>query len=364
MKLFNLVSAFLAFRLTNAYLVTPPGTPAPGADSGCSEWVQQSYGLTCAIIEQFFGMSAAQFEAWNPSVTLLGSGCNLIEGLYYCVQVNYVSMSFLSTGPPTTTTKSSTASTTSSGNGITTPTPTQSGLVSNCNKFYKVVSGNICVNIATANGISLDNFYAWNPAVGTSCTGLWPDYYVCVGVLGSGPSSTTHASSTTTRVSTTTTSGNGIITPTPTQSGMVSNCDAFYKVVSGDGCADIATAYGISLNNFYAWNPAVGTTCAGLWPDYYVCVGIKGSTTTKASTTTKVTPSTTTKGNGVATPTPTQANMTTNCKTFYLVKSGDDCFDIAAAANVTLANFYAWNPAIGTSCSALWPDYYVCVGIL
>lgn len=64
MKLFNLVSAFLAFRLTNAYLVAPPGTPAPGADSGCSEWVQQSYGLTCAIIEQFFGMSAAQFEAW------------------------------------------------------------------------------------------------------------------------------------------------------------------------------------------------------------------------------------------------------------------------------------------------------------
>lgn len=88
-----------------------------------------------------------------------------------------------------------------------------------------------------------------------------------MGIIGS-------SGTTTTKTTTTTTSGNGVATPTPTQSGMVSNCKKFYLVVSGDGCYDIAAAAGIALSDFYAWNPAVGDTCAGLWPNYYVCVGI------------------------------------------------------------------------------------------
>ncbi|KAI1464713.1 LysM domain-containing protein [Daldinia caldariorum] len=252
----------LALPLAKAYLVAPPGTPAPGAASGCSEWVQQSYGLTCAIIEQFYGISAAEFEAWNPSVTQLGSGCNLIQGLYYCTQVNYVSHSFLSTGPPTT-------STTSSGGGVTTPSPVQSGVPSACNKFYQVNSGDTCYDIAAAQSISIESFYAWNPAVGDTCGSLWSGYYVCVGVTSSGGPTTTLQTSTKT-----TTTGNGITTPTPTQTGMVNSCNSFHKVVSGDGCYDIAAAAGIALNDFYTWNPAVGNTCSALWADYYVCIGI------------------------------------------------------------------------------------------
>ncbi|KAK3941414.1 hypothetical protein QBC46DRAFT_458301 [Diplogelasinospora grovesii] len=361
MKPFRLISSALALRLAEAYLVAPPGTPAPGATSSCSEWVQQSYGLTCAIIEQFYGMTAAQFESWNPSTTEMGPGCNLIRGLYYCVQVNYVSYSFLSTGPPTTSTQSP-ATTTSSGNGISTPTPTQTGMVSNCNKFYDVVSGDGCYNIATANGISLDDFYAWNPAVGTNCTSLWPDYYVCVGITGSASVTATPISTTpTTVVTSTTSSGNGISTPTPTQTGMVSNCDDFYDVVSGDGCYNIAAANNITLDDFYAWNPAVGTNCTSLWPDYYVCVGITASS---ATPTTTPPPSSTSSGNGISTPTPTQTGMVDNCNSFYDVVSGDSCYNIAAANNITLDNFYAWNPAVGSSCGSLWLGYYVCVGIL
>jgi hypothetical protein len=32
------------------------------------------------------------------------------------------------------------------------------------------------------------DFYKWNPAVKNDCSGLWPDYYYCVGV--SGPATT------------------------------------------------------------------------------------------------------------------------------------------------------------------------------
>ncbi|KAH3353681.1 hypothetical protein KXV52_007936, partial [Aspergillus fumigatus] len=197
MKSIRFLASALALCLVDAYLVTPPGTPAPGAASACSAWVQASYGLTCDIIHRFYGMTAAEFEEWvskcpaaqlyplnyictdsakNPSVSQLGDGCTLISGLYYCVQVNYITQSPTWT-PPTTTTRSTSSS---AGNGVTTPTPTQTGMVSSCNRFYLVVSGDSCYDIAAAQGISLDNFYTWNPAVGSSCGGLWPDYYVCV----------------------------------------------------------------------------------------------------------------------------------------------------------------------------------------
>ena len=63
-------------------------------------------------------------------------------------------------------------------------------------------------------------------------------------------------------------------TPTPTQDGITENCNAFYKVQSGDGCYAIATQYGISLDDFYSYNPAVSNDCSTLYPDFYVCVGV------------------------------------------------------------------------------------------
>lgn len=53
---------------------------------------------------------------------------------------------------------------------------------------------------------------------------------------------------------------------------MVGGCLVFYKAISGDGCYDVATAHGITLAQFVAWNPAVGNDCAGLLLDYYYCV--------------------------------------------------------------------------------------------
>lgn len=50
----------------------------------------------------------------------------------------------------------------------------------------------------------------------------------------------------------------------------------YYFVESGDGCANIASAYSITLANFYKCNPAVGTACQPLQAGYYVCVGESG----------------------------------------------------------------------------------------
>lgn len=44
----------------------------------------------------------------------------------------------------------------------------------------------------------------------------------------------------------------------------MTGCTEYHIAVSGDGCWDIATAYGISLTQFYDWNPAskyIGPLC-------------------------------------------------------------------------------------------------------
>ncbi|KAL4898449.1 hypothetical protein BDV59DRAFT_197356 [Aspergillus ambiguus] len=81
-----------------------------------------------------------------------------------------------------TTTKSTTPPPTTTSGGVAIPTPTQAGIVSTCKTFYYVKSGDGCLAIATAYGIALDKLYTWNPALNGDCTGLWADYYICVGV--------------------------------------------------------------------------------------------------------------------------------------------------------------------------------------
>ncbi|KAF2473993.1 uncharacterized protein BDR25DRAFT_386910 [Lindgomyces ingoldianus] len=326
----------------------PPGPTQPGQVQNCNRWDLVKDGDTCGIyISKYPGLTLKDLVSWNPGI---GDQCQLLWiDTYLCTGVPGFS-------PITTSSKGATPTPT---NGIVTPTPIQSGMVGNCDAFHKVVDGDGCAAIAQKYGISLSQFYSWNPAVGTSCASLWLDTYVCVSIIGVGPSST--VKSTTIKTSTVTTPTNGIATPTPVQNGIVNNCDAFHKVVSGDGCAAIASKYGISLSQFYTWNPTVGSNCASLWLDYYVCVSIIGVGPTPTTT---LKTSTTTKGNGVATPTPYQSGMTTSCKTFHKVVSGDECAVIAKNANISLANFYKWNPGVGSSCGSLWLDYYVCIAIV
>lgn len=132
--------------------------------------------------------------------------------------------------------------------------------------------GDSCYDIAQNNSITLDNFYAWNPAV-KECADLEYGYYVCVGVSAT-TTTTTGAATTTTAISTST--GMSITTPTPYQSGMITDCDKFYDVESGDGCWGIASSYGIALTDFYSWNPGV-SSCSALYPSYYVCVGTEAA---------------------------------------------------------------------------------------
>jgi hypothetical protein len=64
-----------------------------------------------------------------------------------------------------------------------------------------------------------------------------------------------------------------VTTPQPIQPGMTTGCNKFYKVSSGDGCESVAKANNVTLSDFYEWNPAVGSNCANLQLEVYVCIG-------------------------------------------------------------------------------------------
>jgi hypothetical protein len=108
------------------------------------------------------------------------------------------------------TTISSTATQTSSTLG---PTPTDT--VAGCEQFYTTTDSDDWATVETKFDITLEQFYRWNPRVGSTCTNLWigESYYVM------GPTSTSTNSATVSAL---------------TQTGIASNCNKYYTVVAKD----------------------------------------------------------------------------------------------------------------------------------
>jgi LysM repeat protein len=230
-----------------------------------------------------------------------------------------------------------TAVTTSQQPTATAPSPTQDGLISTCNNFYKAVKGDTCAKIVQSYGnFDVAQFTQWNPAVGDDCSGLWAQTYYCVGV----PCTPTVRPSSSAPVSTTPAG------PSPTQDGIISTCTRYHKAVSGDTCQKIVDQYGTFSS----------TQFRGLWLGYYYCIGVPGTPTVKP---TSSTPKPT--GCTASVPTPTQPGAVCACKKWHKVASGNTCATIEKLYSITAASFNNWNPQVGSNCSALWLGYNVCV---
>lgn len=239
--------------------------------NNCNKFHLVESGDSCAAIQSTYNIPAyTQLFSWNPA---LGNDCQfLAPGNYICVGVMVGSGSITTTPPPQTTPT----------NGVTTPTPTQSGMVNSCNKFHLVKAGDSCAAIQSTYGLTnYAQLFGWNPALGNDCQFLSPGNYICVGVV--------RASITTT----TTLPGNGINTPSPIQTGMTTSCNKFHLVQNGDSCAAIQSTYGVgSFADLFSWNPALGNDCQFLLPGNYICVGVLGSK--------PITTATKTQSNGVS----------------------------------------------------------------
>ncbi|KAM6527420.1 hypothetical protein FSOLCH5_003490 [Fusarium solani] len=230
--------------------IQTPQPTQPGMVDNCNKFHIIGEKTTCQGIASYNKIELADFFKWNPEVD---KGCtNLWLGAYACAGV------IGSTPKPTTTAK---PTVTQPGNGISTPTPIQAGMVSNCNKFHIIGSTTTCQGIIDYNKITMANFKKWNTGINSACSNLWLGSYACVGVIGG-----------TSPAPTTTKPAGGIVTPTPTQAGMVKGCTKFHEVRTTTTCQGILNYNKITLAEFVKWNPAVGKDCSTLWSGTHACV--------------------------------------------------------------------------------------------
>ncbi|KAK7178515.1 LysM domain-containing protein [Paraphaeosphaeria sporulosa] len=321
------------------------GPVDPNTDPDC-DWYDtpKSESDTCEFLEGFWGVSHAEFVAWNPSIKDDCSGLTI--GHSYCVEV---------ARKPTTTSSSSVAP---SPTNTPKPSPVQDGVIDTCTTWYFAIVNDDCTKIARKFGtFSVAVFIKWNPAVGSDCKSLWTETYYCVGIPGT---PTAPISSSTVQPSSTNV---GTSKPSPTQDGLIESCQTFYFAAKDETCATIVKKYGtFSVKEFITWNPAVGEDCRALWAETYYCVGIPGTPTAPPPTSTLSPPST--PGNGISTPLPTQPSMVSNCDAFYFVPKNEGCQAVADKNGITLAQFLQWNPQAGSNCAGLWAEAYACVSII
>ncbi|KAG8631988.1 hypothetical protein KVT40_001128 [Elsinoe batatas] len=234
---------------------------------------------SCEEAAGFFEISMEQFLTWNPSMALADDNsttptakeaCSIAPSSSYC-------MGIASPTPQATTTAAP-------------PSPRGAGEIDGCQSWFQARLN--CESHLALARLTIDTLYKYNPSVGPDCRGFVLGTYYCWSTgneqdSGSPPSTTGEAPTTTGGSPTTTAPTSGVITPTPTQSGMVSGCTMFHKVVSGDGCWAIANDNQISLDDFYAWNPDVGTDCAALLLDFNVCIGRSSASTASPPSSTR-----------------------------------------------------------------------------
>ncbi|KAL9599870.1 MAG: hypothetical protein Q9219_003564 [cf. Caloplaca sp. 3 TL-2023] len=299
---------------------TGPSPVQSGITTECKQYYKVQDGDTCAgIVDKYHTSTLQNFYSWNPAVGDSKTFYKVKEGDECGSIVSSYGTFSLADFTPSTRSSITITSTTS------TPSisPTQTGIVSSCKltlqsilnaltsspgtRYYKAVDGDSCDIISTKFGtFTTSQFISWNPAVQSDCSRLFLGYYYCIAVPGT---PTTRSTSSTTKTTLTSSSG-----PTPTQSGIISSCTKYYKAVSGDTCQVISDKYGtFTVSQFISWNPAVKSDCSQLFLNYYYCVGVPGtptsrSATTSTSKTTSKTPTPTANG-----PQPQQPGIVSNC---------------------------------------------------
>ncbi|KAF1940334.1 hypothetical protein EJ02DRAFT_445507 [Clathrospora elynae] len=211
--------------------------------------------------------------------------------------------------------------------------------------------GATCESFASSWGIYVVDLKSLNP--GINCPDADTDTIYCViGTVTDDPPTSSPRPSTTTSTK--------LLTSSPTQPEMVSNCNKFFFIARGTICNSVLISAQISLADLFKWNPSVLADCSGLRAEVNICVSVTGGATTTATPR----PSTTTPtGNGIQTPQPTQPGMFTNCAKFHYVAQGVTCSQITSYQHISLAEFVKWNPTVGSDCRTMQSDVNVCCGL-
>ncbi|KAI1779298.1 hypothetical protein F4818DRAFT_246243 [Hypoxylon cercidicola] len=166
---------------TSPTSVTAPGPTQTGIVATCDKFAETQSGDGCESFAARNNITPAQLYEWNSVLGVDGTNCDtmLWGEEWYCVGVSG-SSSTTTTTTPTSTVQTSTSTV------VTAPGETQTGIVSNCNKFAEATPGQGCSDFTTANSITASQLYTWNTVLGRNgenCgTMLWGNECYCVGV--------------------------------------------------------------------------------------------------------------------------------------------------------------------------------------
>ncbi|OTB01250.1 carbohydrate-binding module family 50 protein [Hypoxylon sp. CI-4A] len=382
----------------------PKGPTFPKTVANCNAWytVPKDKNEDCSTIEAKFHITSEQFLSWNPEIS---KDClsNFWQGYAYCVGVGTKALTCSSSSAsPTKPSSFSISNRTSSylathslphtvsgswnstitaanatystrfpvtGYNLTSrsidtawpPSKTQAGQPSYCNSWHLVSGGETCESISRQARISLDQLNQWNPGLGTNCTHLFVDWWVCVGAQpqtsATWPWSTVETDTSipapTAWTSKTHPSVNSNFTAVPTQTGIPRSCQAYYQAKRNDTCIDVLAEYTyISKEQFFKWNPALNGTCNGLRPGYWYCVADFGTDLPMPPTLTIA-------------PSPTASGQPSNCTTWYYSTVNDDCDAVVLQfGTFSKDDFISWNPSVWSDCSNFQENEYYCVGVL
>ncbi|PLN80404.1 hypothetical protein BDW42DRAFT_186118 [Aspergillus taichungensis] len=325
----------------------PPTKTQPGQPADCNNWYEVRPGDNCNRILVHAGswVSLELLLQWNPS---LKDNCNNpFIGWWVCTGVRstetftYIYPTNNTAPPPTKYTPTSRPSMTMTS---FTPSPTQSGLATDCQEFYHATKGDTCSQILKDyEGIVDDKrFHEINPAVGPGpeCTGLLPDYYYCVMAY---PDDYPPMPPTVT------------IAPTSLPSDTAKNCTLWYQAVGVQRCEGIVSDFGtFTEEQFIAWNPSAARRCKSLPEDTWYCVGDANTPPTRTAP---------------YDPGPTsghhQPNVARNCNSWWFVGLSETCRGIAFRAGISENAFFEWNPDVSKEqyCDNLVAGSEVCVGV-
>lgn len=224
--------------------VQQPDPVQDGILSSCKTWCQAYPDDYCYQFAMETNMTQAQLYQWNPVLGQGGAKCQtqFQAGYWYCVNDGSIK--------PTTTMSNPTPTST----GTPGPSPTQSGITPDCNKYQIAKSGDYCYKFASDNGITTDQLYEWNTVLGSGGANCQTQFqageYYCIGVKP----------------------------PSPTQSGIASNCNKYQIAKSGDYCYEFAQNNNITTDQLYMWNTVLGSGGANCQTQFqageYYCIGV------------------------------------------------------------------------------------------
>ncbi|CAN9387616.1 unnamed protein product [Alternaria alternata] len=300
------------------------------------------YRHQCDLAADVYGVEVSELLTWNPS---LGNDtealtCSFEPGVRYCGRFYFEPPK---AGPEV---------------GTSLDFPIREGYDTDCTEFRDVSKGFTCEDVLALFGLTLAQFFKMNPAVGSTCANLWTETAYCVKSPNAPPPATS-ISPTSVAPSSTVAPGPGA----PTHTGQPANCVRWHIVEKGDDCSILANKYFITLEQFYAWNPAVSNDCRdNFWQGSAYCVGTSNSISVSRSA---LPPSPT--PSAFVIPSPNQANNAIKeCNKVAQAQEGDWCALFAERNGISDAQLYAWNAVLdnGNACgSSFWKDYWYCVGV-